>query len=213
MAIDRHPKIRQGEKLARRQASRSSNERVLIVTEGESTEPRYFREIVKQNRLAGVEIEGSRGESSPSQLLKRAESIFRYQKGAFDHIYLIFDRDQHACFNKTITDAKAGFSFNRKSIDVNAVPSNPCFELWFLLHFQDQFSKCTGDQVLVNLKKYLATYLKNSDSIYKDLNDRGSIGKACSRAKTIRSRQNNPNLSPWTNVDELLEFLSTLKKP
>lgn len=49
---------------------------------------------------------------------------------AHDQIWCVFDRDEHPNFAKTITLAD--------SHGINLAISNPCLELWFILHFEDE---------------------------------------------------------------------------
>ena len=67
--------------LKRRASRRSSYDKVLIVCEGEKTEPNYFNELVHYYKLntANVEIDGSCG-SSPRSVLKRAEKLAKIEK-------------------------------------------------------------------------------------------------------------------------------------
>ena len=68
---DRHPKERQAAKLARKNASRNSHDRILIICEGKKTEPQYFNEIRQYYRLntAYVGILQSEYGTSPQQVV------------------------------------------------------------------------------------------------------------------------------------------------
>ena len=59
--------------LSRRKSKRSSYEKVLIVCEGEKTEPNYFNEQVNHYKLnsANVAVDGKCG-SSPKSVFERA---------------------------------------------------------------------------------------------------------------------------------------------
>jgi len=71
MARDNHPKIRQQNKLHRKKASIKGSDRILIVTEGEKTEPHYFNEIRKYYRLstASIKIMHSKYGTTPQQVV------------------------------------------------------------------------------------------------------------------------------------------------
>lgn len=49
---------------------------------------------------------------------------------AHDQIWCVFDRDEHPNFTEAI-----GLALRH---GINLAISNPCLELWFLLHFEDQ---------------------------------------------------------------------------
>ncbi len=64
-------KARQSESLRRKMARRASYDTVLIVCEGEKTEPNYFRELRNDLKLnsANIEITGDAGGSSPMNIV------------------------------------------------------------------------------------------------------------------------------------------------
>jgi hypothetical protein len=91
---------------------------------------RQYRDRVR------VEIDPFRG--GPLQLVERAVEAKRSEardasKGrgrAHDQIWCVFDRDEHPKFDQAV--ALAG------SNSINLAMSNPCLELWFVLHFENQ---------------------------------------------------------------------------
>jgi len=56
MARDNHPKIRQANKMKRKLGARKGADRILIVSEGSKTEPKYFNEIRVDLRLSTANI-------------------------------------------------------------------------------------------------------------------------------------------------------------
>ncbi len=80
MARDNHPRERQARKLARKKGTRPPYPRILIVTEGEKTEPQYFDEICRQERIpsAHVVVLNSQDGTEPAQIVEYAvESVPR----------------------------------------------------------------------------------------------------------------------------------------
>lgn len=121
--------------------------RTIVVTEGEVTEPRYLRDFRYRFRIPAVEIIPAGGD--PQKVVKRALAEMRrlgsnWQKGR-DTIWVMFDRDKHAQLKQAIANAK------KKGIEV--VVSNPCFELWCLLHYQDQEAFIEGKRCQELLEK------------------------------------------------------------
>ena len=124
--------------LRRRRAFRSPLPRFLIVCEGTQTEPEYFREMRHLERSL-IELELSPG-GVPKTLVERAAEMkkaavvsAKRQKDyhlKYDHVWCVFDIDEHPF----VPEAKQQARDN--GIDVAV--SNPCFELWALLHFRDQ---------------------------------------------------------------------------
>ncbi len=111
----------------------------IIATEGEKTEKIYFNYLkdngyLKFNVIIKV-LNSEAGRSSPSEVYKR---LRRYIKEnninlSKDELWLVIDRDKGSNDNekmeklyKQCKDENIGFGL-----------SNPCFELWFLLHKED----------------------------------------------------------------------------
>ncbi len=130
-------------KLARRAASRIPMRRVLIVTEGEVTEVEYFEALKSRLKLTSVDLDicGKECDSSPTAVvryaLNRSDAEGSHDKGGYNDVYCVFDRDAHTDFDRALsqilTANKAGSKFKGETIQ--AVPSYPCFEFWLLLHF------------------------------------------------------------------------------
>ena len=114
----------------------------LILCEGEKTEPNYFKEIKNRidNKYKGEKIdieiiEGTkRGRLS---LLKLAEEEVRKSKKKYNHVWLVYDKDEFNKdeFDNTVYKIEA---LNKKGkVKYHALWSNQCIEVWFLLHFID----------------------------------------------------------------------------
>jgi hypothetical protein len=128
---------------ARRAASLTPMRRVLIVTEGEVTEIQYFEALKSLLKLVNVDLNicGKECDSSPTAVvryaLERSASEGEHDKGGYNDVYCVFDRDTHTDFEKALSQI---LTANRPRSDfkgerITAVPSYPCFEFWFLLHF------------------------------------------------------------------------------
>ena len=122
--------------LDRNAPKRAPYDRVLIVCEGEKTEPNYFKEIVDLCKIntANVEVDGSSG-SSPDSVLKHAINRYKEAKQqgfSFDRVYCVFDKDSHESYQRTIRVIKQKPS---KGV-FYAIVSVPCFEYWLILHYQ-----------------------------------------------------------------------------
>jgi hypothetical protein len=147
--------------LRRRKPSREPRPRILIVCEGRRTEPSYFRALRVQFR-AVVELEVEPGETTPRKLVRRAmamkqEAEFdaRSQGDRFlryDEVWCVFDIDEHPYLADASQQAQAH--------GIGLAISNPCFELWALLHFQEQSAFIRGKAARDRLKKHLPDYQK-----------------------------------------------------
>ncbi len=133
---------------------REPGPRILIVCEGEKTEPNYFRAF----RVFSAEIVGE-GYNTLS-LVERAKEL-RDADGPYDQVWCVFDRDAFAPedFNAAIDAAlRAG---------MHVAYSNEAFELWYCLHFAYITSGLTRDAYRLKLTSLLGlAYRKNDSSIY-----------------------------------------------
>jgi hypothetical protein len=110
---------------------------LLIFTEGLATEPSYLTEWYRRRRDR-VRVTISDFHGSPLQMVEEAvrfreADLKAERKGkgrSYDEIWCVFDVDEHP----KIPEAKALATKNSISVAI----SNPCIELWFILHFQDQ---------------------------------------------------------------------------
>ena len=88
-------KAKQKRDLKRKQAKRAPYDKVLIVCEGEKTEPNYFLELRDHYRLhtANIEICSDCG-SAPINVVERAKQIYRHEHRTgmpVDRVYCVFE--------------------------------------------------------------------------------------------------------------------------
>ena len=214
---------------ARRNSKRKPYNHVLIVCEGEKTEPFYFDEmrVFLDLDSANIKIDGS-CDSSPKSVVGYAQDLFTKEKnraGNYDRVFCVFDRDQHETFDEAlaiintinITLKKKGYS---KENVFTVIQSTPAFEYWFLLHFTPSTkpysplgTKSVGDQVIDDLNIYLPNYEKKQKGIYKYSVENNLLAGAKAHSKRIfelskKTKETNPS----TNVHELVEYLEQLNK-
>ncbi len=88
-------KAKNSKELQRRASRRDPYKKILIVCEGEKTEPKYFEDIREYYRLntVNVEVRGDCG-SDPMSVVNFAKQRFREEKDAgdpFEQVYCVFD--------------------------------------------------------------------------------------------------------------------------
>lgn len=213
MASDRSRKTRS---LRRRGAIRQPFKRVLIVCEGEKTEPNYFEEIRKLARVSPVHIRVIKSElgTQPLRVVESAINEFKKAK-AYDHVYAVFDRDDHENYANAIAKADTQNvklkNDERKAITFRAIVSVPCFEFWLLLHFEDVHQWLHRDVVYNRLRAHMPEYQKNAKDTYSTTKHLLDIATA--RASALRVHYARlPGNEAYTDVDELVAFLKSLKK-
>lgn len=176
MGKDNQPKHRQQERDLRRRATiRQPYERLLIVCEGEKTEPQYLDEIRQELRLATAHVQVRPGAfgTEPIQVADYAEHLFRrgdrangIEAKTFDRVIAVFDRDDHRTYHEALAKAASldRHLTNDEKIRIpfQAVAAVPCFELWLLLHFEDVQAPIHRNEVYQRLRQYLPGYEKGA---------------------------------------------------
>ncbi|GIG67322.1 hypothetical protein Pen01_36170 [Phytomonospora endophytica] len=107
---------------------------MVIFCEGEASEPDYINELKRLpeiRRSTSIKIEIAPENGVPLTLVK--EAIERKSDKEVDECWCVFDvewPDNHPNLDKAIRLAECN--------DINLAISNPCFEIWLILHFADQ---------------------------------------------------------------------------
>jgi hypothetical protein len=113
----------------------------VVFCEGQKTEPEYLdalkrRPSVRDVAAVDLRVEAGHGGSVPRTLLTMAvEARGRAidEEAEIDEFWCVFDVEWPRN-HPGLTDAVEQASAN----NINLGVSNPCFELWLMLHFQDQ---------------------------------------------------------------------------
>lgn len=193
--------------LRRRRPTREPRRRILIIAEGQVTEPAYFNSLrVKFRAVVDVQIE--RGAAIPKTLVERAvtkkkeaDRAARSERDRFlsyDEVWCVFDIDEHP----HLADARQ----QAQAYGIDLAASNPCFELWALLHFQEQSAFLTRQQARARLKRHLPRYQKELpferlDPHYQTAVGRGrELDRRCETAGC-------PGDNPSTGVYRLTESI------
>jgi hypothetical protein len=152
--------MKRRDNLRRRRPLRQPHPRILIVCEGTRTEPRYFREMRHRERIP-VDLEIDPG-GTPKTLVERAvaskKTAERQAKSGkdrnslYDEVWCVFDVDEHPF----LAEARQQATDNHLSLAI----SNPCFELWVLLHFEDQRAHIERGQVQHQCREHLPRFEK-----------------------------------------------------
>lgn len=213
-------KFRRTKDLARAKAKKSPYATIAIVCEDSKSSPSYFNELKKHFRLntANIIIAPSKG-SAPINVVDHAIELAKNTPD-IDHVACVFDRDTHESFERAISklnDFKPKRNDKSKPI-YKAITSTPCYEVWLLLHFcyttkaySASEGKSAGDNLTSDLRKHLTSYKKNTiDWFGKIINN---LEVAHSNAKKLQKHNSSTNsTNPSTNIHELVEFLTRLKK-
>lgn len=112
--------------------------RILIVCEGEKTEPMYFKSfnmVAQPSDSLVFNITTDGGKINTMQVVNKAiemKSKAEQQGQPYDAVWVVFDKDdfQNCEFDNAIKEA------DRKNI--GCAWSNEAFELWYVYHFDDR---------------------------------------------------------------------------
>lgn len=221
-------KARKAEDSVRKKSKRQSYDRVLIVCEGEKTEPIYFEEVrvVLEIDSANIEIDGSSG-SSPISVVNHAFGLYQQDSSSgdrYNHVFCVFDRDSHPTFDEAIRRVdEINKQLKADGLDdqttFKAIISIPSFEYWLLIHYSPTTkpyartpTKSVGDLVIEDLKQYLPNYQKTQKGLFKKSLDEGTLEGALANSKRIYdSEQGAGGVNSCTNMHELISYLQQLK--
>jgi hypothetical protein len=197
--------------LRRRRSFREPRARFLIVCEGKVTEPAYFTDIRRTERGI-IQLEIVHGGTPKSvveravEMKKESEREARRRKDEnlrFDSVWYVFDVDEHPFVPESKQQAKAHA--------INLAVSNPCFELWFLLHFQDQTAHIERQTVQRLCREHMPDYQKTPPcDVLRPLQN-GAIQRAI-RLGTWQESRGNAGGNPSTGVYSLVQQIQAASR-
>lgn len=198
--------------LERRVGSREPKKRVIVICEGEKTEPDYLLQLSRRTRTALVQLEILDSDhTAPKKLVEVAceelKALAREAKKARDavarndEVWCVFDVDQHPLIPEALQQAEAN--------GVHIALSNPCIELWFLLHFADCTAYLERDEARRKLTSELGEYEKGGFDLdpflekFESARDRAVKLEAKHEGDRSLFPANNPSSGVWRLVETL----------
>jgi hypothetical protein len=196
--------------IGRSPAKRERKHRILVVCEGKLTEPEYFKALQHEfrNRLVHVEIDKQAG--VPMTVVKRAIEMDsqanaeakqkRNDDLKYDDVWCVFDVDEHPHLPEALELAKKS--------GVKVALSNPCIELWAILHFQEQNEQLHRHEAQRALRQHLPRY----DKVLDFDKMKAWYARAVERARSLQKKAeatSDPNRNPSTGVYLLTELIRT----
>ncbi len=137
---------------------RDRSPRELIACEGAKTEPGYLEQLKQAERLPIRPIVVPTG--TPRTVVEKAVELkscalaSRDASDYFEEVWRVFDIDLHPKVPDATQQAKAH--------GISPAVSNPCFELFVLLHFQDQTAPIHRHQAQSLCRKSMPGYQKRT---------------------------------------------------
>jgi len=190
--------------------SRQPKVRILVVCEGEKTEPLYLKELqhhvrnqrvhIKPLGIAGVPITVVRTAIDLREQAREEARRLRDDNLLWDQVWAVFDIDDHP----HVAEARNLAATH----DIRLAISNPCFELWALLHFVDQRGHIGRDKLRPRLQGHLPGY----DKELPFASVHAGYGEAVRRARELdglAEQAGRPGRNPTTGVHLLTEVIRT----
>jgi hypothetical protein len=132
----------------RKTESRRQNPRFLIVSEGAVTECEYLTALTKLLKIPSAKIMiAPPPPTSPKEIVKKARKLKKEARkdDPYDAVWCIFDVEA-----KVSQNARPGLADAVQIAKANKIfiaLSNPCFELWILLHEKQHTATIYSDDV------------------------------------------------------------------
>lgn len=180
---------------------RSVKIRYAVFTEGKVTEKQYLELLHQRLRPRHAAFSIKPIGKDPSRIFTEYRKAER--RGDFDRAILVVDVDQHHKLDTVLRDC-------RSSTAVDAIVTNPCFELWLLWHATDRRGY-TETRECVRLARI------NNLTGDKDLNTKfpiASFPEAVKRAQQAWSElaPNKKGPNPSSAMPWLIDLMTTPPK-
>jgi uncharacterized protein YpiB (UPF0302 family) len=172
---------------------------IIIATEGVKTEPQYFALLNNQQSIVQIECLRPGSRTSPRQVLERMENHLKQAAlRESDEAWLVIDKDHWT--DDQLTHLH---SWSQNKNNYGFALSNPKFEYWIVLHFEEGSEISNSRECTDRLRRYLPNYDKSIDQ--KKITQ-AMIFEAISRAR----EKDTPPCADWprstgTTVYRLVE--------
>ena len=180
-----------------RGAARTPRTRLLIACGAAGTEPQYIRALNSHLRNRAVHVKVIEKGRAPSQVvaygIKKATAL----NDSYDQLWCVTDVDNFTDLDEAARLARTA------PIPTTLIVSNPCFELWLLLHFVRHHRHIGNPaQAKTLLRKYAADYAKQIVDFEKRYVPQ--LPNAIENAKVLDPTGEATGLNPSTNMWRLV---------
>jgi hypothetical protein len=151
--------------LKRRKPSLAEKRRFILFSEGKNTERVYFEALQNQYPGALIKIEYNGPAGTPISIKTKVEDRMKDLRLEREHnpsakadtVWAVFDCDQHDFVPESIEGCKRAGG--------QVAYSNPCFEVWLILHYEDYHAADNHHEVPKRFRKLDPTYDPNGSKI------------------------------------------------
>ena len=182
----------------------------LVLVEGEVTEESYLL-FWKRRLREHVLVDVPDFHGTPMTLVEKAVAMKKVEEKEdrrgrgrmHDEYWCVFDVDVHPYLDEAIALAETN--------GVRVAISNPCIELWFLLHFQDQTAYIERHEAARLVKKEVGGGKGLTPEALDELGENFDVAKG--RAVKLESKHRgdgtpapgNPSSGIWGLIDALID--------
>lgn len=200
-------------KKARNQAKKKPKPIILLIAEGHNvTESQYFKSFQSQYANYNIKFLIPGSTTDPEGMLKIIERYWNEyelcpENGDIGFVILDLDSD----------NSKADLirSLASKSDKVQFIVSNPCFEVWFMLHFKYSTRSMSGKDAVKEVKTFIPVYEKNLN-VFPILEDK--LDTAIDNANRLKKHYRDigamwpsNECNPMTDVPIVIEAINARK--
>ncbi|WP_175514072.1 RloB family protein [Oceanisphaera psychrotolerans] len=190
--------------------------KIIAYCEGKNTEPEFLKSfsLIHGNGLIKIECVGAAGVpvtivNTCAEKIRELNKIAKKSNEPLDNdyqVWAVFDRDEHHNVEAAIEKARAN--------NIKVAFSNPCFEIWPYLHFDNQTAPIHRLDMQKKLEGVLEGYdHKRSKTVCaKKIHETGNYEKAKRRAIDMIAQHEQVgimkvDMNPSTNAHELLDLI------
>lgn len=195
---------------ARKQGIRDAKPRFVLCFEDAISAPRYFEAFRAHRKLttASFMVDCDPSVTDPHSVVNYAIELrdelsgneeFVREDG--DQVWAIVDVDRHPNMNDAIQLAR--------SKDINLAISNPCFEYWLLLHFEDcapYVGNCS-ELISKHLKKHIPDYDKGKTDFSSIVENAVLASTRAEKQFQAKAEPDPVKCCPCTRIFRLIQSL------
>jgi RloB-like protein len=175
----------------------------------EGNEARYVKGLNKFLQNAAVSVTVAEKGCAPSQVVEYGVKKANSSAGPFDELWCVVDVDDFGADGDLSRACALAAKETCEDLAVTLVVSNPCFELWLILHFADHRAHIASfTQIKPVLHKAMPKYSKDKLDFVRD-GYAAAYGEAVARAKSLEPKGTNYQINPSTNMWRLVEAMSS----
>ena len=193
--------------LKRRTGTRPERRTFVILCEGTVTEPDYLealKRLPEVREVASVEIRGSAG--VPLKLVEAAIEVKR-ENNAIDEVWCVFDVEAPQT-HPNLNEARARARDN----EIKTAVSNPCFEIWLVLHFKTRSAWLTTDEaVKLRREQDLTTGKEVANGVYMQHRKTAALRAREPSKRHTDNGTSFPDDNPSSGMFRLLEAIEPNK--